>query len=180
MQKTVPRAYSDPTLSFQSNKSDNGAINSLKALKNTIIHLELLQDGDTILLPQRTRLHLRHHDGIQAATCCQRGTGIHRNFRPGVNSELFSSVIVPGAHVFLMRILSACLSQPVVTVVQVHTAVTHSDPTHRVAQESRSTLFMSCTETMCCTSLDHTEHEHSFLIFDTIFLTCPAPNSQRA
>ena len=80
MQKTVPRVYSDhwkwkQNLFLQSNKSDKGAINSLKALKNTIVDLKLLQDGDTILLPQRIRLHLRHHDGNQAATCGQRGTG---------------------------------------------------------------------------------------------------------
>ena len=58
---------------------------------NTIIDLKLLQDGDTILLPQRIRLHLRHHDGNQAATCGQRGTGIRGNLHPGVNCELFSS-----------------------------------------------------------------------------------------
>ena len=43
----------------------------------------LLQDGDTILLPQRIRLHLRHHDGNQAASC--------GNLHPGVNS-VFSIV----------------------------------------------------------------------------------------
>ena len=53
----------ETNLSLQSNKSDKGAINSLKALKNMHIDLTLLQDGDTILLPQRIRLHLRHHDG---------------------------------------------------------------------------------------------------------------------
>ena len=57
-------------------------VNSLEAL-NAIIDLKLLHDGDTILLPQRIRLH---HDGNQAATCGQRGTG--------VNSD-FSSSIVP-------------------------------------------------------------------------------------
>ena len=58
----------ETNLSLQSNKSDRGANNSLKAMKNTIIELNLRQGGDTILLPQRIRLHLRHHDGNQAAT----------------------------------------------------------------------------------------------------------------
>ena len=75
--------------SLQSNKSDKGAINSLKALMNTINDLKLVQDGDTILLPQRIRLHLRHHDGNQAATCGQRGTGIRGNLHPGLNGEFF-------------------------------------------------------------------------------------------
>ena len=35
--------------SLQSNKSDKGLINSLKALRNTNIDLKLLQDGDTVL-----------------------------------------------------------------------------------------------------------------------------------
>ena len=54
-------------------------MNSLKDLKNTHIDLMLLQDGDTILLPQRSRLHLRQHDGNQAATCGQRGNGTRGN-----------------------------------------------------------------------------------------------------
>ena len=100
----------------------------------------LLQDGDIILLPQRIRLHLRHHDGNQAATCGQCGNGTRGNLYPGENSDFLSFQMsdfsLAGnliswqataecnkntyrAHVFLMRILSACLSQPVVTVVQV-------------------------------------------------------------
>ena len=53
------------------------------AWRNTHIDLMLLQDGDTILLPQRS--HLRHHDGNQA-TCGQRGIEIRGNLHPGVNS----------------------------------------------------------------------------------------------
>ena len=53
---------------------------------STIIDSKLLQDGVTILLPQRIRLHLRHHDGNQAATCGQCGTGTRGNLHPGVNS----------------------------------------------------------------------------------------------
>ena len=52
----------ETNLSLQSNMSDTGAINSLKAMKNTHIDLMLLQDGDTILLPQGIRLHLRHDE----------------------------------------------------------------------------------------------------------------------
>ena len=80
----------ETNLPLQSNKSDKGAINSLKALKNMHIDMMLLQVGDTIRLPQRIRLHLRHHDGNQAATCGQRGTGTHGNLHPGVNSDFFS------------------------------------------------------------------------------------------
>ena len=78
----------ETNLSLQSKKSDKGGINSLNAMKNTHIDFMLLQDGDTILLPQRIRLHLRHHDGNQAATCGQRGTGTRGNLHPGVNSDL--------------------------------------------------------------------------------------------
>ena len=56
-------------------------------LKNTIVDLKLLQDGDTILHPQR--IHLRHNDGNQAATCGQLGAGIRGNHHPGLNSEFF-------------------------------------------------------------------------------------------
>ena len=85
----------ETNLSLQSNKSDKSAINSMKALRNTIIDMKLPQDGDTVLLPQRILLHLRHHDGNQAATCGQRGTGIRGNLHPGVNSDFFSSFNVP-------------------------------------------------------------------------------------
>ena len=82
MQKTVPRVHRNhgkwKSLSLQSSKSDKGAINSLKALKNTHIDLMLFQDGDAVFLPQRFRLH-------QAALCGQRGTGIRGNLHLGVN-----------------------------------------------------------------------------------------------
>ena len=77
----------ETNLSLQSNKSDRGLINSFKALKNTIVDLQLPQDGDTILLPQR--IHPRHHDGNQAATCGQLGAGTRGNLQPGVNSDFF-------------------------------------------------------------------------------------------
>ena len=93
--QTCKRLYQEHTaitgsgnLSLQSNTSDKGAINSLKALH---IDLVLLQDGDIILLAQSIRLHLRHHGGNQAGTCGQRGTGIRGNLHPGVNSDFFFS-----------------------------------------------------------------------------------------
>ena len=42
--------------------------------------------------PQRIRLHLRHHDGNQTATCGQRGTEFRGNLHPGVSSD-FSSIV---------------------------------------------------------------------------------------
>ena len=77
----------ETNLSLQSNKSDNGLINSLKALRKTSIDMKLLQDGDTIFLPQR--IYLRHHDGHQAATCGQLGAGIRGNHHPELNSDFF-------------------------------------------------------------------------------------------
>ena len=85
-------------------------------------------------------------------------------------------------HVFLMRILSACLSQLVVTVVQVDTATeSRTDPTHTCG--SRLTEHIVCVlpknshtsprNVICYTSLDDTEHGHSFL-------TCPTSTCQRA
>ena len=69
--------------------SDKGAINSLKTLKNSIIYWKLPQDGDTIFLPQRIRLHLRHHDGNQAATCVNVELGFVEIFNLGVNNDFF-------------------------------------------------------------------------------------------
>ena len=80
----------ETNLPIQSNKSDKSAINNLNALKNMHIDLMLPRDGDTVLLPQRIRLHLRHHDGNQAATCSQRETGIRGNPHLGVNSDLLT------------------------------------------------------------------------------------------
>ena len=89
--KSIQRPLQVETiLSIQSNKSDKGVINTLKALENMHIDLKLLQDGDTILLPQRIRLHLRHHDGNQAANCGQLGAGIRGNLHHGVNRDFFN------------------------------------------------------------------------------------------
>ena len=80
-----------------------------------------------------------------------------------------------------MLILSASVSQPVVTVVQVTATLSRTDSTH--TRDSRSTLFVSCPKKKRHTSsrnvirytlLEHytnTGHVHSSLIFDTIFLT---------
>ena len=75
----------ETNLSLLQNKSDNGLINNLKASKNTIIDLKLPQDGE--------RIHLRHHDGKQAATCGQLGAGIRGKHHPGLKSNFsFSSL----------------------------------------------------------------------------------------
>ena len=92
MQNIVSRIYSDhwkwkQTYPSRATSQTEGLTNNLKALRNTIIDLKLLQDGDNILLPQR--IHLRHHDGNQAATCGQLGAGIRGNHHPGLNSEIF-------------------------------------------------------------------------------------------
>ena len=49
------------------NKSGNGVINNLKASKNTITDLNLVQNDDSTLPPRR-RIHLRHQTGNKAAT----------------------------------------------------------------------------------------------------------------
>ena len=67
------------------NKSGKGLINKLKALKNTITHLKLVQDGDTNFLARRIRL--RHHTGNQAATGSQLGSGFGGKRHPGLNSK---------------------------------------------------------------------------------------------
>ena len=77
----------ETNLSLSGNKSDKGLINSLKALKNTIFDLNLLRNSDTIFLPRR--IHLRHHDDNQSATCGQLGARIRGNRRPGLNSDFF-------------------------------------------------------------------------------------------
>ena len=82
----------ETNLSLQGNKSGNGLINNVKASKNTITDLMVVQDGDTILLPGR-RNHLRHDTGNQAATGSQLGAGIRGKHHPGLNS-IFSSLIV--------------------------------------------------------------------------------------
>ena len=70
------------------------------------------------------------------------------------------------AHVFLMRILSAWLSEPVGTVAQVDTAHSHAPtPRTRVAQDSRSTLFVSCSKTVT---------SHGAMSYVTPHLTTPS------
>ena len=131
---------------FQSNKSDKGPTTSSKATKNIrkdLIHL----DGDIMFPRQCIRLHLRHHGGNRLTAGGQCGTG---TLDHGVNSFKNSSgwdislarfflLAIDGecnkytyrAHVFLMRTLSACLSQPVVPVVlQVTVISSRIDFTH--------------------------------------------------
>ena len=88
------------------------------------------------------------------------------------------------AHVSLMRILSACLSQLVVTVAQ---AGSRTDLTHSKAQRITKTVThhraMSCVTPHLTTpstdtpSLFSAPHGYSFLIFDTTSFTS---TSQRA
>ena len=75
----------DTNLSLPNNKSGNGLTNNLKASKNTIADLKLVEDGDTILLPGR-RIHLRHRAGNQAATGSQIEAGIRGKHYPGLNN----------------------------------------------------------------------------------------------
>ena len=63
-------------------------INNLKASKNTITDLKLVQNGDSTLPPGRY-IHLRHHTGNQAATGSQLGAGIRGKHHPGLNSDFF-------------------------------------------------------------------------------------------
>ena len=166
-------------------------MNNLKALRNTILDLKLPQDGDTIFPPPR--IHLRHHDGNQAATCGQLGTGIRGNHHPGLNSDFFvlqlfqrchfacqklNLLAIDGgckqhtyrAHVSLMP--SCC---PVILSLTSRTDLTH----HAWLQtrESRCTLLVSLPQNIhtpsrnvaCRTSLDDTEHGHSFLTYPESF-----------
>ena len=137
----------ETNISLQSNKSDKGAINSLKALMNTIIDLKLPQDGDTILLPRR--IHLRHHDGNQAANCGQLGLGVRGTRHPWLNSSNFLLSLLrdvislvnstPTAHTYFHAQL---LYSHLVT------DLTHWPHASRVAQESRSTVLASWPKTV--------------------------------
>ena len=93
------------------------------------------------------------------------------------------------AHVFLMHRLSACSSQLVVEVVHSFCHYLHAlTPRTRLAQGITEHIVSVLLQNshafsrnvICYTSLDYTEHGHSFLIFDTAFLTCPISTSQRA
>ena len=179
----------ETNLSLHNNKSDTGAINSLKAMKKAHIDLMLLQDGDTILIPQRIRLNLRRHDGNQAATCGQRGTGTRGNLHLGVSSVFLSSQNEcfltlaenliswqsTGEHLprtrFLMLILSACLSSllPQLFRFQPHCHVL--TPRTRVAQGAHCLCLAQKRHTSSRNVIRYTSLEHSFLLFDTIFLT---------
>ena len=65
--------------------------------KNTIIDLNLVQDGDSVFPPGR-RIHLRHQHGNKAATGNQIGPGIRGKHHPALNSgfflQLFRDVIL--------------------------------------------------------------------------------------
>ena len=93
MQKTVltniqQSLEMETNLSLLGNKSGNGLINNLKASRNTITDLNLVEDGDSVLPPGR-RIHLRHHTGNQASTGSQIGAGIRGKHHPGLKSNFF-------------------------------------------------------------------------------------------
>ena len=87
-------------------KSDNDLINKLKASKNTLTDLNLVQDGDSTLPPGR-RIHLRHRTGSRAATGSQFEAGIRGKHHPGLNSNLF---------VFVQRRHFACRKFNLLTI----------------------------------------------------------------
>ena len=70
------------------NKSGNGLINNLKASKSATTDLNLVQDGNSILLPRR-RIHLRLHTGNKAATGSQIEDGIRGKHHLRLNSNIF-------------------------------------------------------------------------------------------
>ena len=71
------------------NKSGNGLISNLKASKNTITDLNVVQDGDSTPPPGR-RIHLRQRTGNQAATGSQIEAGTRGKHHPGLNSHFCS------------------------------------------------------------------------------------------
>ena len=139
------------------NKSGNGLINNLKASKNTITNLNLVQDGDSTLPPGR-RIHLGHHTANKAATGSQIEAGIRVKHHPGLNIKFFFFVqrchfacrkfnllavdgecrqTTNGAPHFLMHSCCAVSLQSCCQSVQ-----SHIDPTHLHGSRlmSRSTL----------------------------------------
>ena len=78
------------------------------------------------------------------------------------------------AYVFLMLILSPCLSQPVVTVVQGTATLSRTCVAQAHGLCLAQNRHTSSRSVIRYTSPEHctpTGHAHSFLIFDTIFLT---------
>ena len=84
----------ETNLSLLHNKSGNGLINNLKASKNVITDLNLVENDDSTLPPRR-RIHLRHRTGSRAATESQIESGIRGKHHHGLNSNfsLFRAVI---------------------------------------------------------------------------------------
>ena len=168
----------------------------MKALKNTITDLKLPQDGDTILLPRR--IHLRHHDGNQAANCGQLGAGIRGTRHPGLNSfffllSLFRDVIslagdliswqstgvcrqhTHRVHDFLMH---SCCTDLFLLVVRVYSHILTSctcmaQVTKHIVCVSPKNTHISSRNVVHLATFDDTKHGHSFLSF-------PEPVFQRA
>ena len=75
--------------SLLDNKSGNGLIINLKASKNTATNLNLVQEGDSSILPPGRRIHLPHQTGNHAATGSQIEAGIRGKHHPGLDSDFF-------------------------------------------------------------------------------------------
>ena len=94
-EQTAITGEEETNQSLLHNKSGNGLIGGLKASKNTITDMNLVQDGDSTRPPGQ-RIHLRHHNGNRAATGSQIEAGIRGKHHPGLNSifpSLFRDVI---------------------------------------------------------------------------------------
>ena len=92
-QQTCKRLYHEcAAITGSGNKTIPPEQPAVEGQEGSDIDLMLLQDGDTVLLQQRIRLHLRHHDGNQAVTCGQRGNWDCGNLQPGVNNDFFSKI----------------------------------------------------------------------------------------
>ena len=111
---------------LDNNKSGNGLINGLKASKNTITDLNLVQDGDSILPPGR-RIHLCHEIGNRAATGSQLGAGIRGKHHPGLNSNFFTSLIAQGCYFacrkFYLLAIEGCVDSHISHAQLLHSSV---------------------------------------------------------
>ena len=90
MQKTVWRTYSNHWIwkqTYPSWKTRQRLDQPFEGFEEYDYRLDFVQDGDTIPLPRR--IHLRHHDGNQAAAGSQIEAGIRGKHHPGLNSNFF-------------------------------------------------------------------------------------------
>ena len=196
----------ETNLSLLGNKSSNGLIDNLKASKNTITDLKLVQDGDSILLAGR-RIHLRHHIGNQASTGCQLGAGNRGKHHPGLNSNFFffncSEMSFRLPEIIISWQLTVCvditptalhiLSCTVVAqtffllVVRVYSHTL--TPCTCMAQVTKhitlsavrpKNIYTSSRNVVRLAELDDTTHVHSFLTFSWISLPASRTTLRRS